>query len=170
MEKKSVLSIILLFLGGVVFTLPLFFNPYNTMKSISYGKNDSYEKLWQRVDSCESEGLTESALKIVEAIYQKAKTDNNATQFVKAVINRMKYKQHKEEFSLEKNINELQVEVQTAKFPVKPVLQSLLADAYWQYFNNNRWKFYNRTQTVGFKNEDVSTGDLKKITNSVIRN
>ncbi|MBK7311128.1 MAG: hypothetical protein IPI93_10110 [Sphingobacteriaceae bacterium] len=170
MEKKSVLSIILLFLGGVVFTLPLFFNPYNTMKSISYGKNDSYEKLWQRVDSCESKGLTESALKIVEVIYQKAKTDNNAPQFVKAVINRMKYKQYKEEFSLEKNINELQVEVQTAKFPVKPVLQSLLADAYWQYFNNNRWKFYNRTQTVGFKNEDVSTWDLKTITYAVISN
>jgi uncharacterized protein YfaS (alpha-2-macroglobulin family) len=170
MEKKSVLSIILLFLGGIVFTLPLFYNPYNSNKSISYGKNDSYEKLWKRVDSCENKGLTESALKIVEFIYSKAKTDNNAPQLVKAVINRMKFKQYKEEFSLEKNIGELQADVTQAKFPAKAVLQSVLADAYWQYFNNNRWKFYNRTQTVGFKNDDVSTWDLKTITDAVIKN
>jgi len=170
MEKRSVLVIILLFIGGIVFTLPLFFNPYNTMKTISYGKSDNYEKLWRQVDSCENKGLPESALKIVEVIYEKAKTDNNAPQLVKAVIHRMKFKQTKEEFSLEKNINELAVEVSKAKFPTKAVLQSLLADSYWQYFNNNRWKFYNRTQTVNFKNDDIETWDLKTITSAVIDN
>lgn len=170
MEKRSFLSIFLLFIGGLVFALPLFFNSYNTMKSISYGKNDNYEKLWKKVDSCESKGLTESALKIVDFIYEKAKKDNNAPQFVKAVMVRMKFKQYKEEFSLEKNINELSVEVKQSKFPVKPVLQSLLADAYWQYFNNNRWKFYNRSQTVNFKNDDIETWDLKTITDAVIKN
>lgn len=170
MEKRSVLSIILLFLGSLVFALPLFFKHYNSEKMISYGKSDSYEKLWKRVDSCENKGLTESALKIVEFIYQRAKTDNNAPQLVKAVINRMKFKQNKEEFSLEKNIQELSVEVAQAKFPTKPVLQSLLADAYWQYFNNNRWKFYNRSQTVNFKNDDIETWDLKTITYAVIKN
>ncbi len=109
-------------------------------------------------------------MKIVEAIYEKAKTENNSAQFVKAVLNRMKFESYKEEFSLEKSIFKLRDEVKTAKYPIKPVLQSILADAYWQYFQNNRWKFYNRTTTVGFKNDDIETWDLKTITNAVIVN
>ncbi len=140
------------------------------MSPIGYSKSDPYQKLWKKVDSCQNKGLTESALKVVEIIYAKAKEENNASQFVKAVIHRMKFKQYKEEFSLEKNINELTAEVKNSRFPVKPVLQSLLADAYWQYFNNNRWKFYNRSQTVNFKNDDIETWDLKTITYEVIRN
>ena len=45
-----------------------------------------------------------------------------------------------------------------------------MADAFWQYFQNNRWKFYNRTSTVNFKNDDIETWDLKAITNAVISN
>lgn len=168
--KKSVFSVFMLFLGSLVFAISIIYNPNNTMKPISYGKFDNYEKLWKRVDSCEAKGLTETALKVVEAIYAKAKLENNAPQFVKAVLHRMKFKQYKEEFSLEKNINELALEINDAKFPIKPVLQSLLADAYWQYFNNNRWKFYNRSQTVNFKNDDISTWDLKTISYAVISN
>ena len=140
------------------------------MQSISYSKSEPYERLWKKVDSCENKGLTETALKVVETIYEKAKSDNNAPQLVKAVIHRMKFKQYKEEFSLEKNIYELSVEVKSASQPVKSVLQSLLADSYWQYFNNNRWKFYERTQTVNFKNDDIATWDLKTITSEVISN
>ncbi len=140
------------------------------MIQLNFGKNDNYEKLWKRVDSCENKGLTESALKVVETIYEKAKAENNAPQFVKAVIHRMKFKQYKEEFSLEKNIYELAQDAEKSKFPLKPVLQNLLADAYWQYFNNNRWRFYNRSQTVNFKNDDLATWDLKTITWEIIRN
>lgn len=57
-----------------------------------------------------------------------------------------------------------------AEFPVKPVLQSLLADAYWQYYQANRWKFYNRSQTVAFDKEDVATYDLKALTQAAIDN
>ncbi|MES2514671.1 MAG: alpha-2-macroglobulin family protein [Bacteroidota bacterium] len=137
---------------------------------ISFNKGDSYEKLWKRVDSCETKGLTESALKIVNGIYVKAKTDNNASQFVKAVIHRMKFESYKEEFSLEKSIFKLRDEVNEAKYPIKPVLQSILADAFWQYFQNNRWKFYDRTATTNFKNDDIETWDLKAITYAVISN
>lgn len=170
MKRQSFLIIILLAAAGMAFALPLFFKTYNAMISISYSKSDPYERLWKKVDSCENKGLTETALKVVETIYEKAKSDNNAPQLVKAVIHRMKFKQYKEEFSLEKNIYELSAEIKQAPQPVKSVLQSLLADSYWQYFNNNRWKFYNRTQTVQFQNEDIATWDLKTITSEVIRN
>ncbi len=137
---------------------------------LSFAKGDTYDKLWKRVDSCQNKGLTESALNVIEAIYTKAKTESNAPQFVKAILKRMTFESYKEEFSLEKSIIKLQVEANEAKYPIKPVLQSILADAFWQYFQNNRWKFYDRTATVNFKNDDIETWDLKTITYAAISN
>ncbi len=137
---------------------------------LTFSKGDTYDKLWKRADSCESKGLTESALKVVDVIYNKAKTENNAPQFVKAILHRMKFESYKEEFSLEKSIFKLRDEVNEAKYPIKPVLQSILADAFYQYFQNNRWKFYDRTATVNFKNDDIETWDLKAINYAIISN
>ena len=131
-------------------------------------KPQTYTSLWKRVDSCEKKGLTESALKVVVEIYSKAKTENNAAQFVKAVIYKLKFAQFKEEFSQEKNIADLHKEVETSKFPVKAILHSILADAYWQYYQNNRWKFYNRSTTLNFSKSDVATYSLKDIVNACV--
>jgi uncharacterized protein YfaS (alpha-2-macroglobulin family) len=172
MKLKKITTLALLCIASTLISLGYFSNVFTkpSETQLSFNKGDSYEKLWKRVDSCEAKGLTESALKIVNGIYTKAKLDNNAPQFVKAILHRMKFESYKEEFSLEKSIFKLRDEANEAKYPIKPVLQSVLADAFWQYFQNNRWKFYNRTTTFNFKNDDIETWDLKAITNAVISN
>lgn len=170
MSKQKTWISLLLFSTFIALSLGFIHTLKNNKDMELFGKNDDYSKLWKRVDSCEQRGLTESALKVVEEIYKRSKTENNAPQFVKSVIFKLKFAQYKEEFSQEKNINDLKKEVADAKFPIKPVLQSLLASAYWQYYQQNRWKFYNRTETTLFNNEDVATWDLKTITNACIYN
>ncbi|MBA4241738.1 MAG: hypothetical protein C0448_13510 [Sphingobacteriaceae bacterium] len=172
MTAKKLITVALMFIATAIISVGFFSNTFTKTSSpmLSFNKGDNYDKLWKRVDSCENKGLTESALKIVNGIYTKAKTENNAPQFVKAVLHRMKFESYKEEYSLEKSIFKLRDEVNEAKYPIKPVLQSILADAYWQYFQNNRWKFYNRTTTVNFNNNDIETWDLKAITDAVIKN
>ncbi len=172
MTAKNTFTVALLFVATALISLGFFSKTFIKTNDgmLSFNKNDNYEKLWKRVDSCQNKGLTESALKVVEAIYAKAKTENNAAQFVKAVLHRMKFESYKEEFSLEKSIFKLRDEANEAKYPVKPVLQSILADAFYQYFQNNRWKFYNRTSTVNFKNDDIETWDLKAINYAIISN
>jgi len=167
---RKLFTVLLLCVATVIISMGFFSNYFTKPMEIMISKGDNYEKLWKKVDSCEGKGLTESALKVVEAIYTKAKTENNAAQFVKAVLHRMKFESQKEEFSLEKSIVKLREESESAKFPVKPVLQSLLADSYWQYFQNNRWRFYDRSTTVNFKNDDITTWDLKTITDATIKN
>lgn len=167
---KKVLTVVLICSATVIISMGFFSHFFTKPLDIMISKGDNYEKLWKKVDSCENKGLTESALKVVEAIYAKSKTENNAAQFVKAILHRMKFESQKEEFSLEKSIVKLREESETAKFPIKPVLQSILADAYWQYFQNNRWRFYDRSTTVNFKNDDITTWDLKTITNATIKN
>ncbi|MCF8424171.1 MAG: hypothetical protein K9H41_07505 [Bacteroidia bacterium] len=172
MTIKKITTVVLLFVATALISLGYFTNTFTkkTETLLSFNKGDNYEKLWKRIDSCKAKGLTESALKIVNGIYAKAKVENNAPQFVKAILHRMKFESYKEEFSLEKSIFKLRDETKEAKFPIKPILQSILADAYNQYFQNNRWKFYNRTSTVNFKNDDIETWDLKSITNAIIVN
>ncbi len=172
MNAKKITTVALMFIATVLISLGFFSKTFTkqTDTLLSFNKVDSYEKQWKRVDSCEKKGLTESALKIVNGIYAKAKSENNAPQFVKAILHRMKFESYKEEFSLEKSIFKLRDEANEAKFPIKPVLHSILADAFYQYFQNNRWKFYNRTSTVNFKNDDIETWDLKAITNAIIIN
>lgn len=172
MTLRKLITIALILTGTTLISLGFFSNTFTSKSEtmLSFGKGDTYEKLWKRVDSCEKKGLTESALKVVDVLYNKAKTENNAAQFVKAVIHRMKFESYKEEFSLEKSIFKLRDEAAAARFPVKPVLQSILADAFSQYFQNNRWKFYNRTSTVNFKNDDIETWDLKAINYAIISN
>jgi hypothetical protein len=135
-----------------------------------FPKGSTYEKEWKKVDSLQNQGLIRSALEVVTGIYNKAKTENNSSQFVKAVIHRMKFEQQTQEYSLEKALNRLNEEAKEARFPVKPVLQSMIAESYWQFYQNNRWKFYNRTSTVNFDNSDISTWDLKTIFDQVIKN
>ena len=135
-----------------------------------FPKGSSYEKEWKKVDSLTNKGLNKSALEVVNGIYDKAKSENNAAQFVKAVIHRMKFEQQMEEYSLVKALNKLNEEAKEASFPVKPVLHSIIAESYWRYYENNRWRFYKRTTTTNFDNNDITTWDLKTIFSEVVKN
>ena len=134
-----------------------------------FPKGSTYEKEWKKVDSLTNKGLTASALKVVEGIYTKAKTDNNPPQIVKSVIHRIKLEAYMEEYSVQKSIDKLNAEIKDSKYPLTPVLHSVLAEMYWQYYQNNRWKFQNRTQTVNFKMDDLNTWDLKTIVDQTMK-
>ena len=122
-----------------------------------------YTKHWQTVTDFEKKDLPQSALKEVNTIYTEAKNTNNTGQLVKAVIHQLKYTEYKEKEAFEKNIEKVKAEIQAAKFPTKQILHSMLAEMYWQYYTNNRWKFNDRTATVNFEQADIATWSLDKI-------
>jgi uncharacterized protein YfaS (alpha-2-macroglobulin family) len=124
---------------------------------------NQYEKAWQEVNDFESKGLPESALKTTLTIYQQAKTESNAAQLVKAVIHILKFTDHKEDNAFVKNLNLLRDELQIAEFPAKPILHSMLAEMYWQYYQNNRYRFSERTALINVKEDDIETWSLNKI-------
>ena len=131
---------------------------------------DDYKKEWAKVDSLEKKGLTKSALETVNEIYTKAQKDNNAVNQVKAIIFRMKFESVLVENSDELNISKLEKEVLKSKYPLKPVLQSLLAESYWKYLQKNRYKFYNRSHSQDIISDDIATWDINQINNKIILN
>ena len=118
---------------------------------------EDYSKLWKEVSDYESKGLPKSALEIVESIEKKAKASYNTAQVIKSLLFRSKYALILEEDAQFTIINEFKDLISQSESPTKNVLQNILATLYWQYFNQNRWKFYNRTKT----SEKVDTVDFR---------
>lgn len=170
MKFKKLLLITLAALASIAGAITVTaYQTNNKQTVLIFPKGSTYEKEWKKVDSLAKKGLNKSALDVVNGIYDKAKTESNASQFVKAIIHRMKFEQQMEEYSLVKALNKLNEEADEAKYPVKPILHSIIAESYWNYYQNNRWRFYNRTETTNFENKDIPTWDLKTIFNEVIK-
>lgn len=126
-------------------------------------QNRNYNSNWQAVEKLESEGLTKSASKKVEAIYAKAKAEKNTTQIVKSLLFQSKYLQVLEEDSQLKIVNTFKAEIEAHDIVTQHVLQNLLAKLYWQYYQSNRYKFYNRSKTAAKVDDDFRTWDLQTL-------
>jgi uncharacterized protein YfaS (alpha-2-macroglobulin family) len=159
-----------LFIGLILCLTFLFSYSLNQTKTPTPMNDFDYNAAWVEVNNFVNQGLPESALNQINLIYSSAKTENNAGQLVKAVIYILKLTDYKEEDAYYKNLNRLKQEVKTANFPAKPILHSMLAEMYWRYYQSNRSIFSQRTETVDFKNDDISTWSLENIVNETIKN
>ncbi|MFC5044189.1 alpha-2-macroglobulin [Aquimarina hainanensis] len=131
--------------------------------SFIMAQND-YTKQWKEVESHEQKGLPKSSLEVVKSIYEAAKKENNTNQIIKAFLHKAKYALTLEENAQLTIIKELKSEIATSSFPTKNILNGVLANLYWQYFKQNRWKFYNRTHTSAkVDKEDFRTWDLETL-------
>lgn len=122
-----------------------------------------FDKAWREVADFESKGLPESALGVVSQIEKEAKLRNNSGQLIKAYIHQLKFTDAKEEDAFIKNLTRLRHEADQASFPVKPLLHSMVGEMYWQYYQQNRWEFMNRSETVDFDANDIETWSLARI-------
>lgn len=128
-----------------------------------------FDKAWKQVQEHESNGLPESALKVVNEIEQEAKARSNSGQLVKAYIHQLKLTDVKEENAFIKNLTRLREEAEKATFPAKPLLHSMLGELYWQYYQQNRYEFINRSATINFDASDIETWSLVQIFSETIR-
>ncbi len=159
MKRTALTIIILLALAGLTSS-----SSKNKSKSMHYTNYPSYTEMWNEVEKFESEDLPRSALEVVEKIYLKARADNNPPQTYKSLVYRSKYNMVLEEDAHLSIVEDFKKEIAEAEMPAKALLQSALAELYWQYFNANRWRFMQRTTTnPDFKPGDFRTWDLQKI-------
>lgn len=126
-----------------------------------------YEKKWKEIDSLIGKSLPQSALELVKEVYAKASAEKNNPHMVKAVIYRISLMSDYQEDYYENSISELKKEVQVADQQVKPLLWAMLGELYWNYYTVNRWKFYQRTPTDQFDNEDIKTWTLSRLVQEV---
>lgn len=118
----------------------------------------NYERAWKKVDSLfEKKGLTQSALAEVNKIYTIAKAGKNDAQVIRSLLYMSTLAQARQDDGLLKMITNLEAELSTSTEPAKSILSGILADTYWSWFGQNRWKLYGRTETANFKKDDINT-------------
>ncbi|MBK7099400.1 MAG: hypothetical protein IPH58_15110 [Sphingobacteriales bacterium] len=120
-------------------------------------KIKSYHQGWQSINQYRQKRLPASALEVAKQIYAKAKAENEEAQIMKSLIFMTGLQQETRENNEVLSIKELEKEISISKEPLASLLKSYLAGIYQNYLTWNRYKLYNRTQTVDFKKDDINT-------------
>ena len=129
---------------------------------------DNYEESWKKVTEFEKNGQPKSAAKEVDLIVYQARKELNSPQLIKALLHQFKYQMILEEDAELKIIKRIEQEINNADDQIAiAVLHSLLAESYWQFYQNNRHKFSNRTHTQTDNPEDYRTWDLKTLLEAI---
>ncbi|MFQ5448581.1 MAG: hypothetical protein ACE5FF_16765, partial [Saprospiraceae bacterium] len=126
--------------------------------------NHDYDKAWREIDSLEQQGLPKPALAKTESLLAIAKAENAQPQIIKCLIYKEKYQSQLEEDGFIKAIEDLKKETKEAPYPTRNILQSMLAELYSSYLDNNYWDFKDRTQTLDFDNDDLRTWTIEQLT------
>ncbi|MEI9807364.1 MAG: hypothetical protein WDO16_05485 [Bacteroidota bacterium] len=139
------------------FFLGITFITLFTMKAGSQQPIKKYEQEWKKAEDFAKKGLPQSALAEVKKIYTLAKKEKQEAQVIKSLVYMTSLQSDTREDNDILAIKEIEKEISSSQQPASSILNSLLAGMYWNYYNNNRWQLYSRTETVNFKKEDLAT-------------
>ncbi|MDC9722827.1 MAG: MG2 domain-containing protein [Urechidicola sp.] len=135
-----------------------------TQLSNAQSTTSNYKTSWEKVHKFELASLPKSALLEVKKIYLKAKNDNNSSQIIKTLIYKSKFSLSLIDESQLTIVNDMKEEISQSSFPTKNILEYILADIYWQYYQQERWKIYQRTKTdIKIDSVDFRTWDLETL-------
>jgi len=120
--------------------------------------NEPYSREWQKADSLLSSGFPESAANVVNDIYKKAQQKGEQVQLLKAELFLLSADFQRSEEAYKEAIKKAESYIAKNNFPVKNIWQSVIAQLYWSYYQQNRWQIMNRTNV----NDDVEINDFEQ--------
>lgn len=133
----------------------------------------SYESAWKQIDSLTQKGLWQSALTQTNALYDRAKSEKNYPQLLKAGISRGGLAMQLDPAQLPAHIKTLEADVQTLPEPARSVMQSVLSDAYVSFYQRNRFRIYDRSRVADTEktadSTDLTTWDGPRIAQAATR-
>jgi len=121
------------------------------------------DDLWKQYDEAVEKGLPQTAIGVLEQIIPGALEDQAYAEAIKAIALKAALDARIQGYKAEVKIALLEAEIAEAPEPMKPVTEAILAHWYWEYFQQNSWRFINRTQTAEPPGEDITTWDLPRI-------
>ena len=121
----------------------------------------TYEKEWKKVQDFAKKNLPKSAFLEVKKIYDLAKKENQDAQSIKALIYMTGLQSENRENNELLSIREIESEIITSKQPVTSILKNILAELYWNYFQQHRYQLYNRTKTYNYQKYDITSWDAE---------
>ncbi len=121
------------------------------------------DAMWKEVEDAANKGLPKTAIEKLAPIIDGAMKEKAYPEAIKAVASRIGYEGMVEGGKPEEKITRMEAEMAKAPKEMLPVMEAILADWYWQYFQQNRYRFMQRTQTAAAPGKDITTWDLPRL-------
>jgi len=121
------------------------------------------DSLWNQVDEAIQKRLPRTAIAVLDEIIPGALEDQAYAEATRAICLKISLEGQIQGGKAEEQIVLLEAEIAKAPEPMKPVMETILAHWYWQYFQQNSWRFINRTRTAEPPGADITTWDLPRI-------
>jgi len=133
-----------------------------------FGEDDR-DAMWKNVEQAQQQGLPQTAIKELDAIVASATRDEAYDELIKAVALKLAVQAQIEGQDLAGAIERLTEQLPTLPASTHPVLKTILANWTWAYYQQNRWRFMDRTETAAPPGPDIRTWDLPRILEEVDR-
>ncbi len=118
---------------------------------------------WKKVDEAVNKGLPKTAIQELEPIIAAALKDKDYPEAIRAIAKKIALEGNIQGNKPEERITRMKAEIAKAQKEMTPMMDAILAHWYWHYFQQNRWRFVQRTQTAAAPSEDFTTWDLKRL-------
>src|SRR4051794_41108800 len=144
-------------LGLCFFALPL----------LTFAVPGPRQARWKKVEEAMSKGLPQTAIKELEPIIAAAIKDKAYPEAIKAVARKIALEGNIQGNKPEERVLRMQAAIAKAPAEMVPVMDAVLANWYWHYFQQNRWRFLQRTATSEAPGVDFTTWDLPRILGAI---
>jgi len=121
------------------------------------------DDLWKEVDDAIKKGLPKTAIEKLDEIIPAAMKEKAYAEALKAISRRIAYEGNIQGNKPEEKITRMKAEIAKAPDEMKPVMDAVMANWYWHYFQHNRWRIMQRTRTAESPSDDFTTWDLPRI-------
>ncbi|MBN2234228.1 MAG: hypothetical protein JW706_03705, partial [Opitutales bacterium] len=124
------------------------------------------EALWEATAEAIDKQLPKTAIEHLDKILPDALNEKAYAEATKAMVMKIKLGASMDASAngiTESAIKQLNDEIQKAPAEMLPVLHTIHALWLWEYYQENRWKFVNRTRTDVPPGDDFATWDLARI-------
>ena len=118
---------------------------------------------WKKVQKAIDKGLPKTAVQEIEPIIESAMKDKAYPEAIKAIAKKIALEGTIQGNKPEERVTRMEAEIAKAPAEMKPVMQAILANWYWHYFQQNRWRFLNRSATAAPPGADFTTWDLPRL-------
>ncbi len=118
---------------------------------------------WKKVDEAIQKGLPKTAIDLLDPIIRDALRERAYAEAVKGIARRIVLEGNIQGNKPEEKITRMRAELARAPREIKPLLETILGHWYWQYFQQNRWRFMQRTTTAQAPGADFTTWDLERL-------
>jgi len=125
------------------------------------------EEAWKKYDDAVKKGLPKTAIAVLEPIITDAIKEKAYGEAIRAIGLKISLEGNIQGNKPEEKIVRMEQAIEDAPRQMKPVLSAVLANWYWHYFQQNRYRLVRRTATATAPGSDFTTWDLPRLISEI---